>query len=407
MSNVMDVLKERGYFDNATHEEELRELLEKESVTFYIGFDGTADSLTLGHYQTIMAMKHMQAHGHVPIVLLGGGTTMIGDPSGRNDMRNIMSEETIQRNAQKFLDQFHRLLDFSPGKAITANNKDWLLNLNFVDFMRTIGVHFNVNRMLTYDCYKNRMADGLTFFEMGYMLMQSYDFLELYRKHGCRLQMGGSDQWANMLGGVELVDKLEGKKVFCMTMKLLVTADGTKMGKSMKGALWLDKEKTSPYELFQYMRNTDDRDVERFLALLTMLPMEEVRRLGALKDAELNHAKEVLAYEIVKDIHGKEEADRALETSHALFGGKGNLENAPFTEMKAEDFQQGIGLLQLLTNLGLTKSNGEARRLVEQGGIFLDDNAITDVKKTITEKDFTDGKLMIRKGKKVYHQVRI
>ena len=403
----MDVLKERGYFDNATHEEELRELLEKESVTFYIGFDGTADSLTLGHYQTIMAMKHMQAHGHVPIVLLGGGTTMIGDPSGRNDMRNIMNEETIQHNAQKFLDQFHRLLDFSPGKAITANNKDWLLNLNFVDFMRTIGVHFNVNRMLTYDCYKNRMADGLTFFEMGYMLMQSYDFLELYRKHGCRLQMGGSDQWANMLGGVELVDKLEGKKVFSMTMKLLVTADGTKMGKSMKGALWLDKEKTSPYELFQYMRNTDDRDVERFLALLTMLPMEEVRRLGALKDAELNHAKEILAYEIVKDIHGKEEADRALETSHALFGGKGNAENAPFTEMKAEDFQQGIGLLQLLTNLGLTKSNGEARRLVEQGGIFLDDNAVTDVKKTITEQDFTDGKLMIRKGKKVYHQVRI
>ena len=407
MSNVFDILQERGYIDQVTYEEELRELLGSESVPFYIGFDATADSLTLGHFLQIMVMMHMQQHGHVPIALIGGGTTMIGDPSGKADMRKVMTKETIDYNANRFKDQLSRFLDFSDSKAIMVNNADWLLDLNFVEFMREIGVHFSVNRMLTFDCYKNRMEKGLTFFEFGYMLMQSYDFLHLYRNYGCKLQLGGSDQWSNILGGYELIRKLEQDKVYAMTFKLLTTAAGTKMGKTEAGTIWLDPEKTPPYELYQYLRNTDDRDVEKFLSLLTFLPMEEVKRLGSLEGAEINKAKEVLAFEVTKMIHGEEEAAKAQKAAKALFYGGAEEGSIPFTEMDRSVFEEGIGILDLLREVGLTKSNSEGRRLIEQGGISIDDVKVETIERKVTLDDFKDGKIMIRKGKKVYHQVRI
>ncbi len=407
MANVFDVLSERGYIDQVTHEEELRELLEKESVAFYIGFDATADSLTLGHFLQMMVMMHMQRAGHKPIALLGGGTTMIGDPSGKSDMRRVLTREIIDHNAECFKEQFKRFLDFNDDRAIMVNNADWLMDLNFVNFMREIGVHFSVNRMLTFDCYKNRLEQGLTFFEFGYMLMQSYDFLYLYRHHNCKMQLGGSDQWSNIIGGYELVRKLEQDKVYGMTFKLLTTAAGTKMGKTEKGTIWLDKEKTSPYELFQYLRNVDDRDVEKFLALLTFLPMDEVRRLGALKDAEINMAKEVLAYEVTQMVHGKEEADKALEASRSLFAGSADSESIPSTDMDARIFEEGIGILDLMRELGLIKTNSEGRRLVEQGGITIDGEKVEAVDRMVTLDDFKDGRILIRKGKKVYHQVKI
>ena len=407
MKNVMDTLRERGYIDQATFEDELKELLGKESVTFYIGFDATADSLTLGHFLQIMVMMHMQKAGHRPIALLGGGTTMIGDPSGKSDMRKVMTKEFIDHNAERFKAQLMQFLDFSEGKAIMENNADWLLDLNYLNFMREIGVHFSVNKMLTMDAYKNRMERGLTFFEFGYMLMQSYDYLELYRRHNCKLQLGGSDQWSNILGGYDLVRKLEEDKVYAMTFKLLTTAAGTKMGKTEAGTIWLDPEKTSPYELYQYMRNVDDRDVEKFLALLTFLPMEEVKRLGALQDSEINKAKEVLAFEVTKLIHGEEEATKAQNTARALFTGGVDESSLPFTEMDKSIFEEGIGILDLLKNLDLTKSNGEGRRLVEQGGITIDDVKVETIDKKVTLDDFKDGKILIRKGKKIYHQVRI
>jgi tyrosyl-tRNA synthetase len=407
MGNVLDLLYERGYIDQVTFEEEVRELLERESVTFYIGFDATADSLTLGHFLQIMVMKHMQNAGHRPIALLGGGTTMVGDPTGKSDMRKVLTKEAIEYNASRFKEQFSRFLDFSDGKAIMDNNANWLLDLNFLEFMREVGVHFSVNKMLTEDAYKTRMERGLTFFEFSYQLLQSYDFLVLYRKYGCKMQLGGSDQWSNILGGYDLVRKLENDKVYAMTFKLLTTAEGKKMGKTEAGTIWLDAEKTSPYELYQYMRNTDDRDVEKFLALLTFLPMDEVRRLGALEGAEINKAKEVLAFEVTKLIHGEEEATKAQNASRALFAGGGDESAIPFTEMDRSVFEKGIGILDLLKELGLTKSNGEGRRLVEQGGISIDDVKVEEINRTITLDDFKDGKILIRKGKKVYHQVRI
>ncbi len=407
MANVFDVLNERGYIDQVTHEEELRELLEKESVAFYIGFDATADSLTLGHFLQMMVMMHMQRAGHKPIALLGGGTTMIGDPSGKSDMRKVLTREMIDHNAECFKEQFKRFLDFNDDRAIMVNNADWLMDLNFVNFMREIGVHFSVNRMLTFDCYKNRLEQGLTFFEFGYMLMQSYDFLYLYRHHNCKMQLGGSDQWSNIIGGYELVRKLEQDKVYGMTFKLLTTAAGTKMGKTEKGTIWLDREKTSPYELFQYLRNVDDRDVEKFLALLTFLPMDEVRRLSALKDAEINMAKEVLAYEVTQMVHGKEDADKALEASRSLFAGSADSESIPSTDMDAEIFEEGIGILDLMRELGLIKTNSEGRRLVEQGGITIDGEKVEAVDRMVSLDDFKDGRILIRKGKKVYHQVKI
>ena len=407
MSNVFDVLNERGYIDQVTHEDELKELLAKESVSFYIGFDATADSLTLGHFLQVMVMMHMQQHGHKPIALLGGGTTMIGDPSAKADMRKMMTKEMIDYNAEQFQKQLSQFLEFGEGKAQFVNNGDWLLDLNFVDFMREIGVHFTINRMLTFDCYKNRLEQGLTFFEFGYMLMQSYDFLHLYRNNNCKLQLGGSDQWSNMLGGYELVRKIEQDKVYSMTFKLLSTAAGIKMGKTEAGTIWLDPNKTPPYELYQYMRNTDDRDVEKFLSLLTFLPMEEVRRLGALEGAEINQAKEILAFEVTKMIHGEEEANKSELAAKSLFSGKADEGSIPFTEMDRSIFENGIGILDLIKDLGLTKSNGEGRRLVEQGGISIDDLKVEDIKQEITLDDFKDGKIMIRKGRKIYHQVRI
>ncbi|QQY79511.1 tyrosyl-tRNA synthetase [Keratinibaculum paraultunense] len=408
MSNVFDVLKERGYIDQVTYEDELRELLGNESVTFYVGFDATADSLTLGHFIQIMVMMHMQQAGHRPIALLGGGTTMVGDPSGRTDMRKMLDKETIEHNANKFKEQLSRFIDLDNDKAIIVNNADWLLNLNFLEFMREVGVHFSVNRMLTFDCYKNRLEQGLTFFEFSYMLMQAYDFLKLYRDYNCKLQVGGSDQWSNILAGYELIRKLEKDKVYAMTFKLLSTAAGTKMGKTAAGTIWLDPEKTPPYELYQYLRNTDDRDVEKFLSLLTFLPMEEVKRLGSLEGAEINKAKEVLAYEVTKMVHGEEEAKKAQKASRALFeGDKVDEASIPFTELEKEIFKEGIGILDLLTKVGLTQSNSEARRLIKQGGISINDEKANDISKVITLDDFKDGKLMLRKGKKVYHQIRI
>ena len=407
MSNVFDVLQERGYIDQVTYEDDLKELLGSESVPFYIGFDATADSLTLGHFLQIMVMMHMQNHGHRPIALLGGGTTMIGDPSGKADMRKVMTKEMIDYNAGRFSEQLAKFIDFKDGKAIIVNNADWLLDLNFVDFMREIGVHFSVNRMLNFDCYKNRLEQGLTFFEFGYMLMQSYDFLHLYRNFDCKLQLGGSDQWSNMLGGYELVRKLEQDKVYSMTFKLLATASGTKMGKTEAGTIWLDPNKTAPYELYQYMRNTDDRDVEKFLSLLTFLPMDEVKKLGALEGAEINKAKEVLAFEVTKMIHGEEEARKSETAAKSLFGGSADEGSIPFTEMEESRFKDGIGILDLLKELELTKSNGEGRRLVEQGGISIDDVKVEDIGKQVNLDDFKDGKILIKKGKKVYHQVRI
>lgn len=407
MKNVFEVLKERGYIDQVTFEEELKELLQTESVPFYIGFDATADSLTLGHFLQIMVMMHMQRSGHRPIALLGGGTTMVGDPSGKSDMRKILTPEMIDYNASQFKKQLSRFLDFGEGKAIMVNNADWLLKLNFLDFMRETGVHFNVNRMLSFDCYKNRINEGLTFFEFSYMLMQSYDFLHLYRELGCKLQLGGSDQWSNMIGGYELVRKLEEDKVYAMTFKLLTTAAGTKMGKTEAGTIWLDEEKTPPYELYQYMRNVDDRDVEKFLKLLTFLPLEEIDKLASLEGSEINKAKEVLAFQVTSAIHGEEKAKAALDASKSLFKGQGDKGSIPFTEMDSSIFKEGLPILDLLLKADLIKTTSEGRRLISQGGISVDDEKIDSIDRKILLEDFNDGKIMIKKGKKVYHQVKI
>ncbi|WBW50457.1 tyrosine--tRNA ligase [Peptoniphilus equinus] len=412
MNNVYDVLEARGFIDQATYPEELRELLGTESVPFYIGFDATADSLTLGHFLQIRVMQHMQQHGHQPIALLGGGTTMIGDPSGRSDMRQLLTRDVVDHNADCFKRQLATLLDFdgdhSAKAAIFENNADWLLDLNFLNFMREVGVHFSVNRMLTFDAYKNRMERGLSFFEFGYMLMQSYDFLHLYRIHNCKLQLGGSDQWSNMIGGYELVRKLEQDKVYSMTFKLLTTANGVKMGKTMSGAIWLDKDKTSPYEMYQYLRNCDDRDVIKFLKLLTMLPLEEITSYESYEGAKLNELKDLLAYEVVKDIHGSDEADGARAAAKALFAGGADLSNVPFSEYQRTDFEAGIGLLNLLHDTGLAASNSEARRLVTQNGIAINDAKVTDPQAVITVENFlNDNTLMIKKGKKIYHQIRL
>ena len=405
--NVIDILEERGFIDQMTHEEELRDLLGKEKVKFYIGFDATADSLTLGHFLQIRVMQHMQNAGHIPVALLGGGTTMIGDPSGKNDMRKVMTEDFINHNAECFRKQISHFLDFSEGKGIIENNKDWLLDLKFLPFMREIGVHFSVNRMLNFDCYKNRMENGLTFFEFGYMLMQSYDFLYLYRKHGVKLELGGSDQWSNIIGGYELVRKLESDLVFGMTFKLLTTASGQKMGKSEKGAIWLDREKTSPYEMFQYLRNSDDRDVIKFLKLLTMLPLEKIAEYEKLEGQELNKAKEVLAFEVVKDVHGEEAAKEALEASKALFQGGADSENIPNEDMDRKIFEEGIGILDLMTRLNLTKSNSEARRLIQGGGVSIDGEKVQDPNLVVTKAMFKDDKIIIQKGKKVHQRITL
>ena len=402
--NVYDILMERGFIEQATHPDEIREMLGKESCTFYIGFDATADSLTAGHFLTIMAMMHMQRAGHRPIALLGGGTTMIGDPSGKSDMRTIMTKEKIDYNAKRFAEQLSRFISFDNDKAIIANNADWLLDINYVEFLREIGVHFSVNRMLTAECYKQRMEKGLTFFDFNYMLMQSYDFLKLNQLYGCNLELGGNDQWSNILGGVDLIRKKENKPAFGLTFKLLTTSEGIKMGKTMKGAVWLDPEKTSPYEFFQYWRNIEDVKVEECLGLLTFLPMDEVRRLGALEGSKINEAKEILAYEVTKIVHGEEEAKKALEASKSLFGGAMNTNDIPTTTYPASQFDEGIDLITLLCDSKLCASRGDARRNITQGGVTVNDVKVTDFAAVFKTSDLnSDGALLVKRGKKAFH----
>mgnify|MGYP006277879159 CR=1 FL=1 len=407
MSNVYDTLMERGFIEQTTHEEEIRELLGKESVTFYIGFDPTADSLHVGHFIQVMVMMHMQRAGHKPIALVGGGTAMIGDPSGKTEMRKMLTEEELDKNAESLKKQLSKYLVLDDEKGYAVNNKKWLKNLNYIDFIRDIGKHFSVNRMLTAECFKSRMEKGLSFLEFNYMLMQSYDFLELHKRYDCKLEMGGNDQWSNILGGVDLIRRVESKSSYGLTFKLLTTSEGKKMGKTESGAVWIDPDKTSPFDLYQYLRNINDADVENTLALLTFLPMDEVRRLGSLKGAEINKAKEILAFEFTKIIHGEEEAKKAEKAAKALFAGGVDMSNIPSTDMNKSIFEEGIGLLALMTDLGLTSSNSEARRLVKQGGVSVNDKKVTDFRKEITLDDFEDGNLMIKKGKKKYHQVRI
>ena len=405
--SVFDTLSERGYIEQCTHEDEIKELLEKEKISFYIGFDPTADSLHVGHFIQIMVMMHMQQAGHRPIALLGGGTAMVGDPSGRSDMRQMMTVETIDHNVACFRKQMGRFLDFSDDKALIVNNGDWLRDLKYVDFLREVGSEFSVNRMLTADCYKTRYEKGLTFLEFNYMLMQSYDFLELYRKYNCKMELGGNDQWSNILGGVELVRRLDHGQALGMTFKLLTTSEGKKMGKTAKGALWIDEEKTTPYEFYHYWRNVDDADVENCLALLTFLPMDEVRKLGGYKDAKINEAKEVLAYEVTKLVHGEEKAKKAQEAERALFAKGGEGDNVPSVDMKADDFKDGINVLDLYLKAGLIPSKGEGRRLMQQGGIKIKGQAVSDFNRTITLDDFEDNKLLLQKGKKTFKQIKI
>ena len=403
--NVFDILKERGFVEQVTHEDELRELFDKESVTFYIGFDPTADSLHVGHFVQMIVMAHMQRAGHRPIALLGGGTTMVGDPSGRTDMRQMLTQEEINDNAEKFKVQFQRLIDFSDDKAIMDNNANWLLDLNYVKFLREIGIHFSVNRMLTAECYKNRLEKGLTFIEFNYMLMQAYDFLELYRRYNCKLQMGGDDQWSNIIAGTDLIRRVEGASAYGMTFTLLTTSEGHKMGKTQSGAVWLDPEKTSPFEFYQYWRNIDDADVEKCLALLTFIPMEEVRRLGALPGSKINEAKKVLAFEITNLVHGKDEAIKAQNAAEALFGTGGDMDLVPSTELEKDKLEEGINIIDVLVASELVASKGEGRRLINQGGLTLNDEKINSIEYVVNQDDFKENEAMLKKGKKTYHRL--
>lgn len=404
--SVYDILTERGFLKQVSHEDEIRELLEKEKITFYIGFDPTADSLHVGHFIALMAMSHMQRAGHRPIVLLGGGTGMVGDPSGKDEMRKMLTPEFIAHNIACFKKQMSRFIDFSDGKAIMANNADWLLDLNYIKLLREVGVHFSVNRMLTAECFKKRLERGLSFFEFNYMIMQAYDFWTLNQKYGCIMEMGGDDQWSNMLAGVELIRRKEQKPAYCMTCKLLTTSDGRKMGKTEKGALWLDPEKTSPYDFYQYWRNVDDGDVENCLALLTFLPMDEVRRLGSLKDSAINEAKKVLAYEVTKLVHGEEEAEKAKQAAEALFGGGGSMADVPTINITAE--QANGKLIDVLTSGKVFSSKREARQMVQQGGLYIGDTAVSDAEMQLAPEMFdADKSLLVRKGKKKYYRLVI
>ena len=405
MSSVYDVLKERGFIAQCTYEEDLKKALENEKVTFYVGFDPTADSLHIGHYIPIMAMAHMQKFGHRPIALVGGGTAMIGDPSGKTDMRKMMTREMVDANASAIKKQLSRFISFDEDKAIMADNADWLLGLNYVEFIRDIGAHFSVNRMLTAECYKQRLERGLTFLEFNYMLMQSYDFLMLNQKYGCTVQMGGDDQWSNMLSGADLIRRKERKDAFAMTFQLLLTHDGKKMGKTVAGALWLDPKKTSPYDFYQYWRNVDDEDVEKCLALLTFLPMDEVRELGALEGSEKNKAKRVLAYEVTKLVHGEEEANKAQQAAEALFGGGALAGSVPTTHITEAQLDEDARVTTWAVNCGLCKSRGEARKTVEGGGLYIGDEKVSDVNKTLTWAELQGEGVLLRKGKKSYHKL--
>ena len=402
MQDIIKELQDRGYIEQLTHEKEMRELFQKESVRFYIGIDPTADSMHIGHFVALMVASRLQKAGHKPIILMGGGTATIGDPSGRTDMRQMMTRETINHNVECIRKQAERFVSFEgENAAIIVNNADWLLDLNYIDFMRNIGTKFTVAKMIAQDCYKNRLETGLTFFEMGYLLLQSYDFLYLHDKYNCKMQIGGNDQWSNIIGGVELIRKIGTEDSYGMTFKLLTTADGKKMGKTQKGALWLNPERTSPYEFYQYWRNIGDTEVEKVLRLLTFLPDEEVARLAALKDEKINEAKKIAAYEITKLIHGEEEAKKAEETARALFEGSGDLENMPTT--KVEDVN--ISLVDAIVLTNIAPSKGQARKLIEQGGITLNDEKILDTGYMMSENDFKEGYAIIKKGKKVYHKL--
>lgn len=401
--NVMDVLRERGFIAQTVYEDDLYKMLGSEKVTFYVGFDPTADSLHIGHYIPIMAMAHMQRAGHRPIALMGGGTGLVGDPSGKSELRKMLTREDVNHNVECIKKQMSRFLDFSDDKALIVNNADWLTNLNYIDFLREVGVHFSVNRMLTAECYKQRMEKGLTFLEFNYMLMQSYDFLELFRRYGCRVEMGGDDQWSNILSGADLIRRKEHEPAFAMTFKLLLTHDGRKMGKTEAGALWLDPAKTTPYAFYQYWRNVDDQDVEKCLALLTFLPMDEVRRLGALQGSEINEAKKVLAYEVTKLVHGEEEAQAAAKASEALFGAGAMAGAVPTTEISTLEGCKRV--IDLMVKAGLCKSLGEGRRLIAGGGVYVNDDKVTEPDQEVSEKDFGTEGLMIRKGKKAFHRV--
>ncbi len=402
---VYEELVARGLIAQVTDEQEIRELVNTGKAVFYIGFDPTADSLHVGHFMALCLMKRLQLAGNKPIALIGGGTAMIGDPSGRTDMRQMMTKETIQHNCDCFKEQMSKFIDFSDGKALMVNNADWLLDLNYVELLREVGACFSVNNMLRAECYKQRMEKGLSFLEFNYMIMQSYDFYALYQKYGCNMQFGGDDQWSNMLGGTELIRKKLGKDAYAMTINLLLNSEGKKMGKTQKGAVWLDANKTTPFEFYQYWRNVDDADVIKCLKMLTFLPLEKIEEMAQWEGSQLNQAKEILAYELTKMIHGEEEANKAQEGARSLFGGGANTDNMPTTELADDDFTDGgIAILDLLLKCSLIPSKGEGKRLIQQGGISVDDQKITDMFAKIDKALFEKGHVIIKKGKKVFHK---
>lgn len=400
MQNVFEILQERNYIEQMTHPEQMKEMFSKESVPFYIGIDPTADSLHVGHFVSLMVASHMQKCGHKPIILMGGGTAIIGDPSGKTDMRKMLTKKDIEHNVSSIKKQVEKFVSFEgENAAIIVNNADWLCDLKYIDFMREIGSKFTINKMLAADCYKNRMDTGLTFFEMGYMLMQSYDFLHLYETYGCKLEMGGNDQWSNIIGGVELIRKIGKDDSFGLTFKLLTTKEGKKMGKTEKGALWLDPEKTSPYEFYQYWRNIDDSSVFTVGCMLTFLPMDEVNRLASLKDEKINEAKKVLAYEITKLVHGEDEAKKAEEASQALFEGNGSVQNMPRVKLS----NPYCSLTEALVECGICSSKSQAKTLISQGAISLNDEKINDISYVLSEKDFDCENTILKKGKKIFY----
>ena len=405
---LYEELVARGLIAQVTDEEEIKELINNGKATFYIGFDPTADSLHVGHFMALCLMKRLQMAGNRPIALIGGGTGMIGDPSGRTDMRQMMTPETIQHNCDCFKKQMSRFIDFSEGKALMVNNADWLMDLNYIDVLREVGPHFSVNRMLTAECYKQRMEKGLSFLEFNYMIMQSYDFYVLYQKYGCNMEFGGDDQWSNMLGGTELIRRKLGKDAYAMTINLLLNSEGKKMGKTQSGAVWLDPNKTTPFDFFQYWRNVSDADVLKCIRMLTFLPLEEIDTMESWEGAQLNQAKEILAYELTKLVHGEEEAEKAKEASHALFAGGGDSANMPTVELTAADFaERDMDIMAVLVRTGLDKTRSDARRAVEQGGVTVNDEKVTDVKTTYNADFFRGDGVVVKRGKKKFVKVLI
>lgn len=403
---IYEELKARGLIAQVTNEDEIRELVNAGKATFYIGFDPTADSLHIGHFMALCLMKRLQMAGNKPVVLIGGGTGYVGDPSGRTDMRSMMTPETIQHNCDCFKKQMERFIEFGPDKAIMVNNADWLLKLNYIDLLRDVGACFSVNNMLRAECYKQRMEKGLSFLEFNYMIMQSYDFYHLFKHYGCNMQFGGDDQWSNMLGGTELIRKKLGKDAYAMTITLLLNSEGKKMGKTQSGAVWLDPNKTSPFEFYQYWRNVADADVLKCIRMLTFLPLEEIDKMDKWEGSQLNTAKEILAFELTKLVHGEEEANKAQQTARALFSGSGNLDNMPSYTLSKDDLTDGkIAVNDILFKAGMTKSKGEGRRLIEQGGVSVNDKKVASAVETVCADDFSDGSIIVKKGKKVFYKI--